>query len=517
MDIKSSKEGNMSFFKFNHGPDVGSEITHSSALFLVFESELKQIQTELNFLNYWKIKRDVKSLKGNLTIRQMDGVIICKDSFIINELKAYSIKIRPFLVAKNLKEFTGTVEIEFFSESNLFIPYPAVIVRYFSEKWHTGMHSTARYFYQDSGDSPERIENKQHALEANITLFYEEDVTNSIVIHNGSNSNTCDEIIITVTNILGETTETKLKKIHFAAYESKIINIDYHIDYKKFLRGKRGMLTINYSNVGLFPRIMFINEHTSGSLSVEHSNFGLTSNAELDCTPISEKSKNLIYSFPVLPSTFKTEIDIFPTFPMLQYPYVLKLTASSFSGEKLNEKQFILDNDHGTFIQHAFEPKDYPQNIQIDYQNEEKLPNRFHTAINYSTDKFTLPAIVLDGPLPKGARPIGTRWAPFFIDESDATSFIFICSRKFEDTDKTKTKTKIIFNIYVDHISKELTFEKEINADESLDINVGKILEENGCVSKYGWIYMTFSPPTKHTVYFVSKKSSGGVMAGHAF
>ena len=46
--------------------------------------------------------------------------------------------------------------------------------------------------------------------------------------------------------------------------------------------------------------------------------------------------------------------------------------------------------------------------------NPEKLPNRFHTAINYKHKDSLLPGITLDGPLPKTGRPIGTRWCPFF-------------------------------------------------------------------------------------------------------
>ena len=46
----------------------------------------------------------------------------------------------------------SSIEIEFISEVDLKVAYPAVICRYYSDKWHTSFHSSQRIMNYQSGD-----------------------------------------------------------------------------------------------------------------------------------------------------------------------------------------------------------------------------------------------------------------------------------------------------------------------------------------------------------------------------
>ena len=59
------------------------------------------------------------------------------------------------IINNNIEE--GSIELEFTSRSNMFISYPAVIVRYIGKNWHTSAHSSQRIFSKSSGDGKELL------------------------------------------------------------------------------------------------------------------------------------------------------------------------------------------------------------------------------------------------------------------------------------------------------------------------------------------------------------------------
>ena len=76
-EIKSKKSG---FVKFDHISQLKSEVNHSSALFFVVESKIKNTKTELCFLNYWRLKREVTDLTGRITLRNLSVNLFLKKS-----------------------------------------------------------------------------------------------------------------------------------------------------------------------------------------------------------------------------------------------------------------------------------------------------------------------------------------------------------------------------------------------------------------------------------------------------
>ncbi|MDB4056225.1 hypothetical protein N9516_01880 [Gammaproteobacteria bacterium] len=511
-EIKSKKSG---FVKFDHISQSKSEVNHSSALFFVVESKIKNTKTELFFLNYWRLKRKVTDLTGRITLRNLSGEPIFEEEFKVVELKAHAIKLSPILISQGHEEFTGTAELEFFSKVNLFVPYPAVIVRYSGDDWHTGMHSTARYYYKDSGDPQESIELEQHSVESNITLFSEPGISNQVILHNGVSNSLNQSIALVVTNHLGRQLKAVLPEFKMGPRETICISVDDHIDYKPFLFGKRGMLAVEYSSIGVFPRIMYLNKTLEGEFSVEHSNFGQSEDAHLDCLPTTQPDRNLLFSFPVLPKGYNTSIDIFPTYPVLNSPYTININSEDFEGNNLSIKEILLDPKN-PFLQFNFEPQNNTSNIKIDYMNPEKLPNRFHTAINYKHKDSLLPGITLDGPLPKTGRPIGTRWCPFFWDLKNVNTRIIISARTFDPS----TKDDIIsvnFELFGESEEERLSFERKMTQRQSLELNIREVLSPSDWTGNYGWAYMTFNPSSMFNVYFLSEKGDKSIMCDHAF
>ena len=261
------------FYKYEKSAKDPKIVNRSSAIFLVKYSKKEKIFTDIHFLNYWKLKNKVASINGKLTVRKLNGSILITKKINISKIKSYCIKLRELLAKKKIKEFTGAAEIELFSKNNLYYPYPAIFARYYGKDWHTGAHSTTRYLSKDSGDNINIINKEQLANESNITLFSEEGIKCYIILHGGLDSSQNMKVSLTITNRQCKKMVKKLKVFNMKKGETKILCIDNYFDYKKFLNGGRGMLSVNYKCKGVFPRILFYNEGSGGEISVKHSKF----------------------------------------------------------------------------------------------------------------------------------------------------------------------------------------------------------------------------------------------------
>ncbi len=505
---------NISFFKHESIRDNLKIINRSSALFLIKYSKKDNIYTDFHFLNYWLIKGNLKNVKIKITVTNLDGKKILSNIFFINDLKSYCVKLEKLLLKRNIQNFTGTGEIEIFSKKNLFFPYPAVYARYHGKNWHAGTHSTTRYFSTTSGDDLNLINKKMHCNESNISLLPKKGVKCFIVLHNGFKKTSNSNIKLTITNHLGENIKKNLKNFKMKIGETKIICIDDYINYKDFLGGNRGMLTVNYSTTGVFPRVLYYNQDTEGKICLEHSNFGLNKNSSADSFKPKKNSKNLLYTIPIMPKNYKTEVDFFPTYPNQKSSYIIKVRKNSLKGRNLAFKTIELSkkNPYGQLSETASKETTF---LDIDITNKDKLPNRFHIAQYYSKNE-SLPGIVLDGPLPCSTQGVRTRWTPFFTKGEKLKSKIYICSRNF---DKNSASKKIEVNILlIGGLKKEkIEIIKTLNSKENFILNVSKIIKKNKWKSDFGWAYIKFKEPSHNTVFFVSDYGKNSVVSNHAF
>ena len=81
--------------------------------------------------------------------------------------------------------FVGSIEIEFISNIDLKVSYPAVICRYYSEKWHTTFHSSQRIMSYQSGDLIQE-NNLAHINEGNMLLDLNKGIETILIITNGT-------------------------------------------------------------------------------------------------------------------------------------------------------------------------------------------------------------------------------------------------------------------------------------------------------------------------------------------
>jgi hypothetical protein len=96
--------------------------------------------TWITFVNHFLIKRNYKSVALKITAVDKNGKLLDSQTMEINEPKVYSI---------NLDEMFSTVKainylVEFYSDKNLFVPFPAVIVSHNGRDFCNVVHSFNR-------------------------------------------------------------------------------------------------------------------------------------------------------------------------------------------------------------------------------------------------------------------------------------------------------------------------------------------------------------------------------------
>ena len=510
---KLSKNKESLFFKHDKINKDQKIVNRSSALFLVKHSIRKKIFTDLHFLNYWSIKGNIKSVRLKITLRKLNGTKLNSKIINIDKIKSYRIEVKQLLLRLKIKEFIGTVEVEIFSKKNLFFPYPAIYVRYYGTDWHTGTHSTTRYFTESSGDDIKHINKRQFVNESNITLFSEQDVKCYVILNNGLIKTIDTELTLTATNIQGKKIKKKVDILKMKKGETFLINVDEYLNYKNFLGNRRGMLSVNYENIGVFPRLFYFHENMEGKITLEHSNFGNSKQASKDSFKPKKNSRNLLYSIPIFSKKYKTEIDIFPTYPVQKNPYSLICKKNTINGKNLNIKKIMISKKK-PFCQLKEKGLKKTTFLDIDVINKVKLPNRFHISQYYSK-KNSLPGIILDGPVPINTKAPRTRWLPFFNSGKDLTTNIYICSRYYH-TIKTYKKIDISIQLFGALEREKIKIEKKINENENLELNIAKILKRKRWSSNYGWMYITFKEPCHNTV-FLSSEYKDSLIFNNAF
>ena len=102
---------------------------------------MMKADTWITFVNHFLIKRQYKSVALKITAVDKDGKLLDSQTMEINEPKVYSI---------NLDEMFSSVKainylVEFYSDKNLFVPFPAVIVSHHGKDFCNVVHSFNKF------------------------------------------------------------------------------------------------------------------------------------------------------------------------------------------------------------------------------------------------------------------------------------------------------------------------------------------------------------------------------------
>src|SRR6266853_2681995 len=119
--------------------NANKNTVHRSSLIV---PQIDRAQTNISFLNHFLIKRNYKEVALKITALNSFGQIIDSLLMEINEPKVYSINLDNIFEARAdlIREYL----VEFYSEKNLFIPFPAVMVNHMGKDFLNSVHSFSR-------------------------------------------------------------------------------------------------------------------------------------------------------------------------------------------------------------------------------------------------------------------------------------------------------------------------------------------------------------------------------------
>ncbi|MDC1378683.1 hypothetical protein N8267_02285 [Pelagibacteraceae bacterium] len=119
--------------------------------------------TWISFINHFLIKRGYKSVALKLSAIDDKGKLLDSKTLQIEEPKVYALNLTDIFNSFKVKNFL----IDFFSEKNLFVPFPAVIVSHMGKDFCNIVHSFNRIL-NDSFEDDEI--NKNQVYESSIDL-----------------------------------------------------------------------------------------------------------------------------------------------------------------------------------------------------------------------------------------------------------------------------------------------------------------------------------------------------------
>ncbi len=237
----------------------------------------KGIHTRVLFMGYWKLKRNISQITGLITLRSDKGDILTRKTLAPIEPKAYRIELEDLLNDAEIehhRSFLGSIELEFFSSTDLVFPYPALVVNYYGPNCNVFVH-TAERVYNDFEDMWKNSETE--VAESGFNIYADEEKEPFITLINGGEVNPKSEILMTFYNKAGETLTHPYLLEELAPYATKILYPSQFVDLKNFLQGKVGAAKIQFSLKWVFPRLIVGNLIKSPpALSITHTYYDYT-------------------------------------------------------------------------------------------------------------------------------------------------------------------------------------------------------------------------------------------------
>ncbi len=492
------------------------DVNRSSAVFYFKCTD--EINTEIHYLNYWIIKRGISDVKRRVTLRSLSGEVFASFEDKVEEIGSQLIDVATLVKKFDIKQSEGSVEIEFLSSTNLFVAYPALVVRYCGVDWHTVAHSSQRYFDQTSGDRD--FGNLGLATEGNLTIQEGRDVRPFLILHNGPNQVRNPELTFTITAPDGEELSVTRSHHTWRPYETCFIYLDEMVNFHDFLRGRFGTFKIEMPTLGVFPRLIGGCER-SGVWSIDHTNFAATDGsaaADLFQVDQTEPSKSLVFTVPNnVDAEWKCFTDVYPTFPSTA-DYEIEMNKVATDGSKKSLQAFKMSKKQGERFQRIEIDNSSisaDSNIELNFLHEQQLPRRFHLGIHYKIGEG-LSGFLTDGPLPFTTPGIRTRWFPVF-DLSSCENFLLLSYRTLAgETDSDVSFDVELYNSFGDSPQRSKI---KLSAHSQKCLKVQDIFSdsENFLDDGPGWVYMVSPIKQRTVVHYASVMGENSIAVCHAF
>lgn len=489
------------------------------------------ISSRIIFMGYWLVKRNIKEIAALLTLRSMDGTILSRSQFAIQEPKCYRIELKNELEAAGLspeEDFTGSLEIEFFSTVNLVFPFPATVINYYGPKFSSVVH-TAQRIYNDYDDMRN---NSQTAVpESGFNIYADENIEPYIGVING-NAPVLDSIFeMEFYNTENETFKSNLNLGTLAPYQTTMLYPARILDLKSFLKGKAGAGKLKFKVNGVFPRLIVGNlDHSLPAMTITHTYY--------DC---SEAATQKDYWMPVDPKWYPaslmapaytksgefTNIYFYPIYSPSKFTIDIEFhdRAGHLAGRKNNF--LIIEAPQKNLIQ--LEINKVARELGISTSDNLairlsarpvgnfKLPARIKIGLDIGQRLFHMPCNICTNLQPYipswETKPSTFRWSPVLADHPGACLWIINASPEVDY--QKSAEVKVIFYREQDTqtLTRQITIPPlgftVINLDEDKELEVffgGQV----------GWCTMASTAPYTTSIY-LSRNPSGVVGGDHSF
>ena len=504
-----------------------NEVLRSSAIFPFIIND--SLDTKILFMGYWLIKRNIKKVSLNISIRSKEGILIKKSVQTINQVKAFSISLKKILKFKSGTKFkSGSIELEILSDKNMVYPYPALVVNYQGKDSSAVVHTCGR-IYNNRRDFLEN--NQQKVLETGIDILPNKDFIPFFSFVNGKSKIKKTELNIKVINYLGEEFTKIIILKDLKPYETKFVYF-LNDNEKKFLREKKATVKIKHNFTNFFPRFL------SGNIQQNFFNSSLT-HTYYDTSKQKDKNafwpnpnKNIFYDSSVSFPLFKnkksyTELVVYPNFPKCNVKFNLEIYNNT--GIKIKKLNSVLkiSNKLNKPIYLDIKKILNKDNIKINYKKDHliklivdgngKVPTRLKFGLNLGfKNKFDVPSnICFNAHVPNSkvlTKPGTFKWAPILNKHNS----YFIISNTSNLKNKNK-KANVVLNFWNELDNKFLRKKMLIKNNGSywFDLNKNKKIQKF-LKNKTGWVTIQSDNPFVNG-WYVEKSNAGFIGADHFF
>lgn len=516
------------FFEHNKLANTPTKlVTRSSSVF--YFQETRDFRTQIHFLNYWLEKRGVSDVEMTVTIRDMCGTTLGTYHDAITRRGGYVLNVREILNSccpRAVQVIEGSIEIEFFSEKNLVFPFPAVVLRYLGEGWHTSTHSSQRYYSLHSGDEERLVNEIFEAEEGNLTIHADDDYEPFFIIHNGPLPVPESDLEIIIRSETGRKMSGKIPAMAWTPYQTRLIRINDHLDSRAFLAGERGTYVVRFLIGGVFPRLIAGTEKVSDkSWSVDHTNFASRSESVVQDTFQTHSDtafKDLVFCIPNnFTENWECFADLYPTYP--DDGYDVDVTATMPNGEVVPSGSTHINIKRGTTTEFPRITVQGPtgdgivdgMNFEVNFRHDTRLPRRFHMGVHYKIGTG-LPGFLTDGPMPYSSVGPRVRWMPVF-DPAQCKNHILVAARHLADAKAEPIQFDLLlFNSFG---GAPLNGAFRVSKNGTICLNLANVFPdfESYLDGKSGWLYIAGDRPNHSVVHYASALGENSIAVDHAF
>lgn len=501
----------------------------SSAIFPMIQT--RGISSRVLFMGYWILKRNIKEIACIITLRNAEGIPLSRQNLWISEPKTFRVELSDQLTHAGLPaegDFTGSLEIEFFSTQNFVFPFPALVVNFYGPHFSTVVH-TAQRIYNDFDDMQRN--SQTDVPESGFNIHADNQLEPFIAIINGPVAVPNAKVALTFYNHNREILTHEMNLETMAPYETKWIYPAREVDLKQFLNGHVGSGKIHFHVNWIFPRLVVGNfQHDPPALTITHTYYDC-SDAKADSDYWRPTEPNWYPASLMIPVVLDephfTNIYFYPIYSPSSF--FIDIELYNEKGERLGEKQNALhlktDNVNYRAIHFKLLCKELnvaPQKYlgaRLIARNAEgsRLPSRIKLAIDIGRDSEHLPCNICTNlqPFnpPMETKPKTFRWAPLLADQPISHLWIMNSSPAVH----FQKEAEVELNFYREQDTETLNRKLKIPPHGFFVLNPLDDKEVHDFLkNSIGWVTAVSSNPYTTTYYF-AENPSGVVGGDHGF